>query len=284
MTLAIFVGLGIGSGIWILFSGLNPKAPSLEWAIARGRRSDEDPQGIRERLERSPALGDLTSPLEQDLAVLELGRLEAVFEVGGYMLAGLVFPLVAVILTALSIFDIAWTIPLWLALICSAVGATVSVRSIRQRAVRRREEMVATLGAVLDLCALALASGRGLEGAIERSTVQGDQPAMVMLRHSVQDARRYAKPLWEGFESLGAATGVGELRDLAASLRLSGQDGARIREAMVSKARSIRNRQLAEAEAEANRMTEQLQVPLSLLAVGLLVLLLYPAVVAVGGS
>jgi hypothetical protein len=68
-----------------------------------------------------------------------------------------------------------------------------------------------------------------------------------------------------------------ELPELAATVRLGGEQGARMTASLVAKASSMRSKQLAEVEAQANAATEKMGLPMVMLFIGFLILLGYPA-------
>ena len=72
------------------------------------------------------------------------------------------------------------------------------------------------------------------------------------------------------------------VEELSASLTLAGAKGARVRQSLVAKAESLRQRRMSEAEA--NEASERMVIPLVLLGMGLLVFLGYPAVSRVLGG
>lgn len=75
-----------------------------------------------------------------------------------------------------------------------------------------------------------------------------------------------------------------ELEELANSLTLAGAEGARVRQSLMAKAESLRQRRMTEAEAEANESSERMVLPLVLLGLGFLLFLGYPAVSRVLGG
>ena len=75
----------------------------------------------------------------------------------------------------------------------------------------------------------------------------------------------------------GERIGIEELPELAATVKLGGEQGARMTSSLVAKASSMRAKQLAEIEADANAATERMGLPMVLLFMGFLILLGYPA-------
>ncbi|NCX18492.1 MAG: hypothetical protein EBX15_07075 [Acidimicrobiia bacterium] len=76
---------------------------------------------------------------------------------------------------------------------------------------------------------------------------------------------------------MGSRWGIPELVEVAGSMSLSGEHGARIRTSLAARADSMRARQVAEIEAIAQSATERMGLPVMLLFVGFMVLLGYPA-------
>ena len=74
-----------------------------------------------------------------------------------------------------------------------------------------------------------------------------------------------------------------ELQDLGGALLLVADDGAKVRASLTARASTQRRRQLAEAEGEAAKADQSIQMAQVVLAVGFVLFLGYPAVVAVMG-
>jgi tight adherence protein C len=89
--------------------------------------------------------------------------------------------------------------------------------------------------------------------------------------------RDTGEPPWEALSRVGETLGIVELSELAATVGLAGMEGTRVRATLVARAASIRRHELANAEAEANALTEKLFVPGSFLLVGFLLFIGYPA-------
>jgi hypothetical protein len=84
-----------------------------------------------------------------------------------------------------------------------------------------------------------------------------------------------------GFDHLGSELGVYELRELAASARLAGDHGARIRDSLSAKADSLRAHQTAMVEARAEAATEKMLLPVVALVVGMILFVGYGVVEAI---
>ncbi|MCY9785178.1 type II secretion system F family protein [Nocardiopsis sp. EMB25] len=147
----------------------------------------------------------------------------------------------------------------------------------RHAAAEHRAELRAVVSGLADLVVMGLAAGAGTTSALTTALQHGHGRAPERLRQAVHVATLRHRPEWEGLESLVQETGVRELGELAASLRLGGASGARTRTSLTAKASSLRARRLAEAEAAAHAATERMTLPTTGLVAGFLVLISYVA-------
>lgn len=164
-----------------------------------------------------------------------------------------------------------------LVLAAAAAGSAVPVVRLRRRAVEERRAAARAIGTYLDLVVLCLAGGMGIEGAMQAAATVAEDPWSARVGRAVAVAGDAGRPPWDGLAELGSATDLGILEELAATMALAGMEGARVRESLAAKAASLRTRQLAAAEAEANAVTERLFLPGVPLLVGFLVFIGYPA-------
>ncbi|WP_223830228.1 type II secretion system F family protein [Nocardiopsis quinghaiensis] len=148
---------------------------------------------------------------------------------------------------------------------------------VRDQARERSEQMRHTIAAVCDLVVISLAGGAGVTGALDDATRASDTWAMRRIRTALYTATIQHQPAWTALEELGERYDVPAATELAASLRLAGADGARVRASLSAKATSLRTQHLAELEAEAQSATERMSLPTVLLFAGFLVLIGYPA-------
>lgn len=148
---------------------------------------------------------------------------------------------------------------------------------VKAKAAEARADALADLSVFLDITVNALAAGAGVEQALGGAAEIGDSPAFERLRHALDVAFLSRLPIHQVFAELGTTVGLAEITDLAASLRLAGSEGAKIRASLAAKAEAIRSKILADEEAEAAATTERMTVPIALLMTGFLVLIGYPA-------
>jgi tight adherence protein C len=82
---------------------------------------------------------------------------------------------------------------------------------------------------------------------------------------------------WGPLGRLGEAFGIEELCELAATVALAGTEGSKVRATLAAKAKSIRTHALAEAQANAEAMSERMSLPVVALFGGFLLFIGYPA-------
>jgi Flp pilus assembly protein TadB len=186
----------------------------------------------------------------------------------------------AVIGTVTTATRTAEWLPVWMLLAGALIGTTVAHLRLRATAQARRAEMRAALSAVLDVTVVALSGGAGIEQALATATAPrlGDTWAMRRLHAAVTAATRTGTSLWTALADLGTATGVTQLRDLAAAVQLTGVEGAHIRNSLTARADTLRARQAADLKAEARSATQRMVIPLMVMGLGYLLFLIYPAV------
>jgi Flp pilus assembly protein TadB len=193
--------------------------------------------------------------------------------------------------------------PLAMAVVAGAGGATVPIGFVtaaalgfgaagfllpdlllRDAARSGRAAFATALSAYLDLVNVLLAGSSGTETALVAAAEAGDGWAFAELRAALVRAEATRTSPWEAFADLGDELGVSELQELAASVRLAGEQGARIRSSLAAKAASLRGQQLARAEASAQAASERMAVPNVLMFLGFLAFAGYPAVVSIVGG
>jgi Flp pilus assembly protein TadB len=231
------------------------------WLVAAARRRSADLR-VTDRTPQRHAAEKLASTL----AGIGLPPLLAVVMAAG----GVAAPLPTVLLAALALGFGGWMLP---------------DLSLRDAAARRRRQLRHALSSYLDLVDVVLAGGAGVETALEAAADAGGGWAFGELRTALARSRVLRRSPWSCFAELGDELGVVELVELAASVRLAGEQGARIRSSLSAKAASLRGHQLAEVEAAAQSASERMAVPTVLMFAGFLLFIGFPAVAEIlGGS
>ncbi len=170
------------------------------------------------------------------------------------------------------------------ALVAACGGFVLPDLLLRDAARHRRRAFSSALSSYLDLVNVVLAGGSGTETALEAAAEAGDGWVFVELRGALSRSRALRRSPWDCLADLGDELGVAELQELAASVRLAGQQGARVRASLAAKAASLRGHQLARIEAAAQSASERMALPTVLLFTGFLLFIGYPAVVEILGT
>lgn len=303
MTAALVCGAGIGLGILLVVRGLFPSRVPLDLALDRLHGVDQGGfagVGMSGRTTTHPGVVETTEggftavigrPLARHLADLPLlpTRVRIDLAVIGrtperhlaekitLALVGLLVVPAFVALLAVGGATVAWELPLWAAVIMAVGGFLLPDLGIHTEATKRRADFRHALGSFLDLVVIALAGGAGVEGGLTESAVIGHGWAFALLRRALEEARMTRTPPWGPLGRLGAEIGVPELSELAASVALAGAEGAKVRASLAAKAESIRSHALAEAQADAEAISERMSLPVVVLFAGFLLFVGYPA-------
>lgn len=295
MIPSLVLGCLLGLGAHLIVRGLFPPRPSLADQVQDllhpkppSPVPDQAP-GLQRELERrygaalvelfaAPRSDPRSEARAQDLR-LTGGRLEALV-VEKLMLAatGAAFPLMLLAALAVGGIHLSGVLVLGGSILAAAGGYLVPDAQLRARAKARRKSFRYALSAFLDLVSISLAGGAPVQGSLQDAAAVGRGWAFEEFRRPLELTREKGRPPWEDVGHLGAELGVPELTELSASLTLAGSEGARVRQSLVAKAASLRQRRMTEAETDANEASERMVVPLVLLGMGFLVFLGYPAV------
>ena len=289
MTVALLLGIAVGGGLMLFATGFLPARVSLDRALDR-----LDTPAVRERTDDRwwvQALGAplvdtgighaVTQSVRRDLRIIGRTAAEHLARCVALVGVALLWAPVTFGLMAVGGVPVSWVLPLWVSLVLSAAAAVVPTLAVRAEATERRRSFRHALGCFLDLVAVRLAGGAGVDSALAGSAAAGEGWAFSELRQALSEARLRGEPSWNGLAELGEQIGIGELQELAASAGLAGDEGARVRVSIAEKARSIRTRGLADAEGAAQAASERMSLPVVLLMTGFIVFLGYPAVAQV---
>jgi len=226
--------------------------------------------------------GIASTGLRQDLALT--GRSFEATMTRKVLLALFGFLLALVALAALQVaggFDLPPGSPVLIALLVGAGFFLLPDLDAKAKATRRRRDFRRALGAWLDLVALEMAGSAAPAEALPRAARVGSGWPLAVLRDTLYRATRSGRDQWEALTDLGNRIGVRELVDLGSLMRLVSHDGARARDTLTARARSIRQAELADAEGQAGKRNESMRVAQILIGFGFMVFLTYPAVVNV---
>lgn len=222
--------------------------------------------------------------LRADIAVLATSEEVVAAELAAAFVAGPALMLAAWAVTAAAGAALPTGVTVAATLAAGPLLAVVALRQVRRSAARARGEMTAILTSYLSLVALGQAAGMGVEEALVSAAELPETWATERISSALASAALGGMSLWAGLERMGVEVGVPALVELAAQMALAGSEGAAVRESLTAKAAGLRTRALAEAEARANSTTELLSIPATVVAVGFMVFVAYPALTRVLGG
>jgi Flp pilus assembly protein TadB len=154
---------------------------------------------------------------------------------------------------------------------------TMTISQLQTMARKLQRDMDLSVAVFLDLINVLLAGGAGVETAMIAAAGAGDGWGFEQLRTAMARAQSSRRSYWEALRETGEAFGIESLEEVANSVQLAGEHGARIRQSLASKAASLRIRNLARIEHEAEQRTERMGIPVVLLFIGFILLVGYPA-------
>ncbi|MFC0531350.1 type II secretion system F family protein [Phytohabitans kaempferiae] len=281
----IVLGACLGAAIALLVAAVTPARLTAAQALDLLSRPPQQPVDGRGRFHHTIAhpllrLGLPRRQVRHDLAVLD--RDIAAFLARQASLAGLGLLAPSATVAALNLMGagISWTTPAWMGLLLASGGYLVAEASVHADAEQRRRLLRHTIAALLDLIPPALAAGAGIGQALTDTTAIASGWASDRIRHTLHTARLTHQPPAHALRDLGERTGVVELEQLAGTLQLAGEEGARIRAALIERGEALAQRLAAETEAQAEAATERMSVPLMALTAVFLLALIYPALAA----
>jgi len=293
MLAPLLAGLLGGFGVWCIARALLPTTAPLNQALAslsepRWSATPRGPTGVEGQAHRlgrwiMDVTGADMSPLKADLAMLnrteEVHLIERLKTAAFWAVVPPMFLLFGLIATGGLVFSP--TLIAAASVIALIVGWFLTDGQIRTQAANRRQEFEAALTTYLGLVSIGLAGGAGIQQALQDAVEQGEGWSFTILRRSLTDARVRGISPWVAMGEAGERMGLEAMTDLSSTMELAGTSGAHIRESLMTKAKSLRNHQIAEIEREAAGRTTAMAGPTGLMMAGFVVLLIYPALRAV---
>ena len=269
----ILWSVGVGLGVVVIRQSLRrPALASVLPKYGYGLNTKQSPyERLRQIIEQRFAVSST------DLAVCQSSVARITTERLMYASICGAIPLVMYIATTIAGSAMPIPILLMASAALAVTGFMLPILQLRSRAKVKRREIRTSLSAYLDLVSIMLAGGAGIESALVAASRVGDGPTFRLIADSLDVARATRRSPWEILANEGERIGIEELPELAATVKLGGEQGARMTASLVAKASSMRAKQLAEVEADANAATERMGLPMVLLFMGFLVLLGYPA-------
>jgi len=280
-------GALVGVGAWLVYLGLYPPRLALRDQLARletrGPMVTSDAftgwraHGARIVLALTSTRQDAATAA--DLAVCDRSRERLAVDQLTAAVAGACLPALFVALVAAG--GAVHVAPAFVVVASVGLGGAgfVTPRALlRTDARRRRDEFAGALSVYLDVVTILLAGGRGVESALWDAAEIGGGWPFQRIRVALEAAHHQGRSAWSMLDDLADRLDLPALRELTSSITLAGDSGARVRTSLAAKAASLRDRQLAEAHAAAERASEQMSLPVVALLVAFLLLIGYPAI------
>ena len=300
LIIAVF-GAGIGAGLLVIVRALQPRpTPLTDIAATLDKPGSPintpveppDLNGAKRRLGdrgltlmRAFRVGDKDKLTEQ-LRVLDKPIQRHAYEKMLAGSAGAMIPIAVVIVLAAGGVAVPAVPIAFVALALAIAGFFYPDLPLTEKVEERRRAFRHAFSAYLDLVTILLAGGAGIESALEGAADSGDGWAFAEIRRSLRRAGLTRQTPWDAFDQLGTELGVNELNELAASISLAGDHGARVKTSLTAKADALRSSQAAELETAAEARTEKMIVPVVVMILGLVLFIAFGAVDAItdGGA
>lgn len=287
MLVGLLLGMTTGGGAYLMVRGMASPPPRLAVALARLDRPLPRPSMDRPAtpdrwgapiVTALQAAGFNPTRADGDLWLVGRSRERHAFD---KVLLALALPAI-VLVAAAALATVSGDVSMGPAVVAAAgaaiAGFVLPDSMLRTEARRRRAEFSHGLGAYLDLVAIVIAGGGGLETALDDAAGVSDHWAFQELKAALAETRLTGRTPWQAFDVLGADLAVGELRELAAAITLCGEHGARIRASLAARAESLRTHRLAAVESDAQAATERMSIPIVLMLFGFVAFVMFPAV------
>ena len=241
-------------------------------------------ESLRPVLERTgEALARILGRLGLDLQATD-ERLRAAGDRGGLALfagqklAGA--PIGFSFLPAAESLGLAPVTPVWVWLGAAAAGFLLPDVILKRRAEGRLRRMQEDLVHVVELAALAVSAGLGVEGALDQAVAAGEGPLFDELRRLFREARLRGEPASAALSRLATEAGLAEAEPLAAAMRAAAEHGTAVTQALRAQARALRERRRLELVEAGERAQVRMLLPVGLLILpAFFVVVLYPAAV-----
>ncbi len=286
VALLLLGGLA-GAGVTLVVAQLVPAPPDLGAALTRlSRQRPVAPElvatGLQDRLGRAVlarggTLPGLRPPL-RELAILRIQPHEWLGEKVLLGVIGLAFPpLLAALLDLLGV-GLPWVVPAAASLALAALFFVLPSLTVRERANRAREDFGRAVGAYIELVALERLAGAGTSQALEQAAQVGRSWVFERIREELLRSRLSGTTPWASLSALAEELGVPELGDLSDIMRLAGEEGAQVYEALRARGRGLRTAMLTREQARANAASERMVLPVAMLALCFALMVATPAI------
>ncbi|MGW4979188.1 type II secretion system F family protein [Streptomyces mirabilis] len=283
----VLTGGTVGAGLALLVRELLRPQPALGPALARSAPATltmPEPELEREevwgrwllaRLERLPGVRIPAI----NLALLGQGPGQFMLKKVALAALGLLCPVIATIPWIIAGVSLPFYVPAGVGLLIAGLLFITPDLAVRDQAKRAREEFAHALSAYLDLVALKRAADAGPAEALEKAAEVGAGWPFLYLQGALRRARLEKIPPYQALTELAAEYDLPVLTDVADIMRGSATDGAAVYKALRARTAALNSELLADQAAEANAASEKMTAPGALLAVLVMLLMAFPAVI-----
>jgi hypothetical protein len=283
----VLTGGTVGAGLALLVRELLRPQPALGPALARSAPATltmPEPELDREevwgrwllaRLERLPGAKVPTV----NLALLGQGPGQFMLKKVALAGLGLLCPVIATIPWIIAGVGLPFYVPAVVGLLIADLLFITPDLAVRDQAKGAREEFAHALSAYLDLVALKRAADAGPAEALEKAAEVGEGWPFLYLQGALRRARLEKIPPYQALTELAHAYDLPVLDDVADIMRGSATDGAAVYKALRARTAALNAELLADQAAEANTASEKMTAPGALLAVLVMLLMAFPAVI-----
>jgi len=174
--------------------------------------------------------------------------------------------------------------PLWLVAAAGVGTAAAAViwSDLRGRIERHRREMRRAITDFVQLVAVGLTTDQSVDEAVQFALGVGDSDLFDLLRTEVVTAPMRGVPVWEALDRFARDQQQRELSEFATAVERQGTQGVSITDSVLSLARALRERSLADLERDADRTNANLAGPTMCFVVTTVVFLAYPLAIRIG--
>ena len=283
----VLSGGTVGAGVALLIRELLQPQPALGPALQRSAPATltmPEPELDREevwgrwllaRLERLPGVRVPTV----NLALLGQGPGQFMLKKVALAGLGLLCPVIATIPWIIAGVGLPFYVPAGVGLLIAGLLFITPDLAVRDQAKRAREEFAHALSAYLDLVALKRAADAGPAEALEKAAEVGEGWPFLYLQGALRRARLEKIPPYQALTELAHEYDLPVLDDVADIMRGSATDGAAVYKALRARTAALNAELLADQAAEANTASEKMTAPGALLAVLVMLLMAFPAVI-----
>lgn len=277
----IFVGGAlIGLALALLAAQFLPSRPKLGAALDRlGTTTSVTAGGSRSLesrvaswvIQRLPESGEGKKPItgfnipKKDLALVNMTAHRFIFTKATWATGGFVF-MILMGLYGQILGILPFVIPAVFAIVAAAAAWFLPDLFLRDKAIAARKEFVRNVAVYLELVAAERRRGSPPAIALENAAAIGRSWPFVRINQELTRARYDHTQPWDALISLSKVISVPELGEAAKIVRLSGDEGASVYEALRSSGQGLRVKMLNEEHARANRASERITILISVLA------------------